>query len=33
MKHSRLKTEGLELVTARSLSEALDIALVRGKKE
>ncbi len=28
MKHSRLKSEGLELITARSLAEAMEVALV-----
>jgi DNA repair protein RadA/Sms len=32
MKHSKLRTEGLEIVTARSLADALDIALVRGSR-
>ena len=30
MKHSKLKGEGLDLITARTLGEALEVALVRG---
>jgi len=29
MKHSRLKTAGLEILSARTVGEALEIALVR----
>ena len=32
MKHSKLRNEGMEIVTARTVADALDIALVRGSR-
>ena len=31
MKHARLKSEGMEILTAHTVAEAMEIALVRGK--